>query len=145
MRSRIHQAITLQGTNSPHAPIFQELAQDLDVAISGLENLVDHFEMIGCDDYVHEGEPLCVSLDTITIGNPGRSPYVIEYSQIEAMSALGFNFEQISRILGISSRTLRRHRQQLGMPVGVSVYTDMSDKDLDMLIASIKYEYDDFF
>ena len=81
-------------------------------------------------------EPAHVLCDTTPSGTPGRPSYVIPFVQIEAMRALGLNYEQMSRILGISSRTLRRHRQLLGMPVGEN-YTDMSDEALDALISSI--------
>ena len=58
-------------------------------------------------------------------------------SKLEDMLQIGLNFEQISTILGISTRTLRRHRQRLGMPVGMSTYLDISDEELDAMISSI--------
>ena len=98
---------------------------------------MDHYESICTDNSHTEDVRMHVSLDTTTTENPGRPAFVISSSQIEDMLQIGLNFEQISTILGISTRTLRRHRHRLDMHIGRCVYTDISDEELDSVISSI--------
>ena len=118
--------------------LFQQLARDFITVVRELENSIRHFEAISINsDASEQNFPHAQVLETRQTGTPGRPAYVISSQQIEAMSDIGLNYEQMSRILGVSSRTLRRHRQQLGMPVGITCYTNMSDEALDALIGSI--------
>lgn len=143
MRSRLHRAAIEAGINGSTAQnegLLHEIVEDLSVVINEVEDLVHHLES-AAPDQIQGGESACLSLDTTITGNPGRPSYIISPSQIEDMAALGLNFEQMSRILGISCRTLRRHRQSLDMPIGGSRYSDISDEDLDMLVTSILNVY----
>ena len=117
--------------------LVQQMASDFNTVIQELDNAMLHFEAISANTHAAEQSFLPQALETSRTGSPGRPPYVISSSQIEAMSDIGLNYEQMSRILGVSSRTLRRHRQQLGMAVGLANYADISDEALDALIGSI--------
>ena len=66
----------------------------------------------------------------------GRPPYDIRKEDLESLLELGFNFVQISAILGVSERTIRRRRMLFGLPVG-SNFSPISDDDLDLVIGSI--------
>ena len=135
MRIRIHQSAYSTSDNSRF--LLQNMASDLNIVLNEVQSLVQHFESISVENSHIEDMPMHVALDTITTGNPGRPAFVIPSSQIEDMLQIGLNFEQISTILGISTWTLRRHRQRLGMPVGMSTYSDISDDELDAMISSI--------
>lgn len=50
------------------------------------------------------------------------------------MSLFGYSYEDMARLLGVSSRTLRRHRHDLGLPIG-SNYASLSDDELDLVIS----------
>ncbi len=45
-------------------------------------------------------------------GSPGRPPFHIPEEQIEAMIELGYTYQQMATIIGVSARTLRRNREQ---------------------------------
>ena len=93
------------------------MASDLNIILNEVQSLVQHFESISVENSHIEDMPMHVALDTITTGNPGRPAFVIPSSQIEDMLQIGLNFEQISTILGISTRT--RHHHTI-MPSAVS-------------------------
>lgn len=51
---------------------------------------------------------------------------------------MGFSFQDMSLILGVSVRTIRRRRQELGLPIGYShCYSSMTDLDLDEQVREI--------
>lgn len=61
--------------------------------------------------------------------------YSIDLEQVQVLRDTGMKWNQIARILNISERTLRRHREQLGHTT--DIFTDMSDDQLDAAINSI--------
>ena len=61
--------------------------------------------------------------------------YSIDLEQVQVLRDTGMKWNQIARILNISERTLRRHREQLGHTT--EIFTDMSDDQLDAAINSI--------
>ena len=69
-------------------------------------------------------------------GLPGRPPYDIPQSQLEALIELGFSYAAIARMLNVSPRTLRRRRAEFGLPAG-RLYSDISDHQLDQVISEI--------
>ena len=69
-------------------------------------------------------------------GLPGRPPYDIPQSQLEALIELGFSYAAIARMLNVSPRTLRRCRAEFGLPAG-RLYSEISDHQLDQLISEI--------
>lgn len=62
----------------------------------------------------------------------GRPPYDIK-EDLESLLELGFNFQQIAEIFGVSKRTVRRRRMFFGLPVG-NKYSTTSDDDLNFTI-----------
>ena len=88
-----------------------------------------------------EAECLRLPTGTCTIApyhsvGPGRPPFDIKKEDLESLMEIGLNFRQISRIVGVSERTIRRRRAQYGLPVGNN-YSSISDGDLDFVIANI--------
>ena len=69
-------------------------------------------------------------------GHRGRPAYDISKDDLECLFEMGFSYQQSARIIGVSERTLRRRREEFGLPVGSS-YTDMSDDALDGLVRTI--------
>ena len=69
-------------------------------------------------------------------GTPGRPPYQVPKSQIEALMELGFSYTAIARTLHVSPRTIRRCREEYGLPVG-HYYSDITDRHLDKVVGSI--------
>ena len=72
-------------------------------------------------------------------GHVGRPSFEISGEQIQALTeGAWFTWTDVARILGLSTRTLSRRRQELGMPVGhASNLSQISDDGLDDLVRDI--------
>ena len=73
-------------------------------------------------------------------GTPGRPPYQVPKSQIEALMELGFSYAAMARMLHVSPRTIRRRREEYGLPIG-RYYSDITDNHLDELVGNILQVY----
>lgn len=94
---------------------------------------MEHYlETCTSDPYVQAISHTC---PVATTNLPGRPPYLIDGAQVEAMMELEYSYEEMAGMIGISTRTLRRHREQLGLPLG-RAYSTISDNELDSEIAS---------
>ena len=69
----------------------------------------------------------------------GRPSFEISEEQIQALrEGAWFTWTDVTRILGLSTRTLSRRRQELGMPVGhASNFSQISDDGLDDQVRDI--------
>ena len=72
----------------------------------------------------------------VHVTTPGRPSYDIPCSQLEGLTDLGFSYASIARLLHVSPRTIRRCREEYGLPVG-AVYSVISGQELDGVIGSI--------
>ena len=68
----------------------------------------------------------------------GRPRFLIPKAQLEGLRSLHFTWNKIAQMLGVSERTIRRRREELGMNVGqTDAYSDIPDDDLDILVSRI--------
>lgn len=111
------------------------LAEDLLLILGEIVRYAEHYSDVTS---VESGnEPIYTPTCPVERRNtPGRPPFRIEESQIEAMMEIGFKYEDMALLLGVSSRTLRRRREQLGLPIGRN-YSEISECDLDAEIVAI--------
>lgn len=72
---------------------------------------------------------------TLMTGHQGRPQYTISRQQILHLLSLGMNWQSIATCLGMSSRTLYRHRQRLG--IQSLTYTTISNEDLNTVVREI--------
>ena len=74
-----------------------------------------------------------------TPGNTGRPWYEITREEIHGLrEALGFRWADIARMLGMSTRTLSRQRQEFCMQLGhQNNFSSLSDEELDSRIRNI--------
>ena len=112
--------------------ILRQLISDVDIIIQVLSHYLVHYNDV--TNSISDQASECSTV--LRTGHPGRPRYVIDKSIIEGMSLLGYSYEDRARLLGISSRTLRRHRHNLGLPVGGN-YASLSNEELDTIISSI--------
>ena len=71
-------------------------------------------------------------------GGPGRPKLHITREQLHTLNIdAGFSWSEISRMLGISERTLRRRRHELGMAVEGKEFSSLSDNELDDIIRQV--------
>lgn len=83
----------------------------------------------------HRSSEVALVPPTASTGLPGRPRYSISLEQISHCMSLGMNWRRISACLGISRRTLYRHRQYLG--VQPLEYTVISSHALNNIIRDI--------
>lgn len=67
------------------------------------------------------------------IGQRGQPAYNIAAEQIHFLLRLRFTVPQVARLLGVSTRTIRRRMSVMGMNVR-RLYTRISDRELDRLV-----------
>lgn len=77
-----------------------------------------------------------IPIPLVHTGRPGRPPFLISKAQIETLTELGYSYAKIARMFGVSERTLRRRREEFGLPIGQS-YTEISDAELDAVVQSV--------
>lgn len=65
------------------------------------------------------------------------SHYMFSVLFIEVMVWVDQPMRLIADILGISTRTLRRHRHQLGLPIGQDIFHQLSDSEIDEQVIAI--------
>ena len=69
---------------------------------------------------------------------PGWPRVHVTREQLQSLNEdAGFTWSEISRTLGISERTLRRRRHELGMRVERKEFSSLSDSKLDDIIRQI--------
>ena len=73
----------------------------------------------------------------------GRPRLVVSQEAIEELFRSMGSWRRVSTALGISERTLRRRRQEIGLPIGSQIYSDVDDNELDAEIAAILQHYPD--
>ncbi|KAI7796991.1 hypothetical protein IRJ41_010933 [Triplophysa rosa] len=71
----------------------------------------------------------------VITGHQGRPRYSISKEQISHLVSLGMNWQSIATCLGVSCRTLYRHRQRLG--VQPLMYATISDDNLNRVVGEI--------
>lgn len=69
-------------------------------------------------------------------GEPGRPSFILDQSQVEGLRAIGMSWEDIAKLLGISSRTLRRKRQTFVDFIDFE-YSEIINEDLDNMLRQI--------
>ncbi|KAL5489255.1 hypothetical protein EMCRGX_G018325 [Ephydatia muelleri] len=115
---------------------MQDVAGEIEVQeahglVSQMRTFFDHFEERVL--LLRDQQPV---LEEYSQPRFGRPPYLIPASQIEEMMELGYSYESMARIFNVSSRTLRRYRQQYNLPRG-RLFSELTDDQLDHLISEI--------
>ena len=64
-------------------------------------------------------------------GQAGRPRYSVDKDLVERLRKESFKWVDIAKILGVSSKTLIRRRNEFEMPIGPDAYTRIEDCDLD--------------
>lgn len=98
-----------------------QLIEDLEHILTALHRYSEHIEewtLIQLGDTPrtgmnHETPPI------VETTGRGRPPYDISRENLESLLELGFSFQQMASILGVSVRTIRRRRELFGLPIGV--------------------------
>ena len=70
----------------------------------------------------------------------GRPRLEIKQQQLEYLLQLGFSCPKIAGVLGVSLSTIRRRMSEFGLSI-TSLYSDVTDQELDLLVSQIKEEF----
>ena len=67
----------------------------------------------------------------------GRPKFLIPRSQLVGLSSLNFTWKAISKMLGVSEKTVLRRRYEFSLPIGENTYTNVTGEELDAKIVSV--------
>ena len=121
-------------------PLNQSIIEDVEYLLQNLRRFAVHLTDWNLRSDVER--PRLPSFQTCPVyrnDGGGRPAYLILQEELEALIELGFNFHQIASMLGVSERTIRRRREVFGLPIGADCYTQISDKELDTVLAYIMH------
>ena len=68
---------------------------------------------------------------------PGRSRILVTRDQIEHLRSLHFSWEKIAKLLNVSTKTLKRRREEYGLSEKFEIYSSISDEDLNAIYRNL--------
>lgn len=118
---------------------------DIEQLLNALRRILERLESLYCDNNEENDYEDITTGSSAGISSPaysglvGRPSFTIAVEQIQALrEGVFFRWTDIARILGVSTRTLSRRRQELGLSVGHgSNFSEISDAALDNLVRQI--------
>ena len=111
--------------------MFQEVIGEFQERIS---RLIERFNSFDDNDDCSYACPLEENVRR----RAGRPRFFIPRQQLEGLRSLHFSWQKIALMLGVSERTVRRRRSELGMTVGqVLNYSEINDDELDVFVQHI--------
>ena len=126
-------------------PMERDLVNNLEILLNFLNNLRRQFEAIvesydrACDqDLLQESYSQTICAPEYR-GRVGRPSMHVTPEQLNVLhNEAGFRWADVSRILGVSERTIRRRRHEFGLAVGRQIaFSEISDNDLDNHVREI--------
>ena len=118
---------------------FNDQSQAVDEIVNGLTNLADFFHSNLSElneRAVFEEQADCFQVSEYRTGKPGRPSVIIVQEQVEGLRSIGMTWENISKLLGVSSRTLRTKRQEFKDFIDFD-YSEIDDNALNQIISNI--------
>ena len=79
-------------------------------------------------------------LEITVPANIGRPKVYLSKEQVSALISMGFKLADVSSMLGVHPKTLRRMRREWEFPVGENMFTDITDEGLDESISEVLHE-----
>ena len=110
--------------------IIRQLLEKIDSYRKSYEERMSWFNMRELNNN------LC-HVNRVHTGMQGRPKQAISEHQVASLRDIGFFWNEIADMLGISPRTLRRRRIEFGWSTGRNCFTDITDQNLDSEIQEI--------
>lgn len=85
--------------------------------------------------------PPSYNIPRIYTGRPGRPRLAIDLPRALCLHALGASWERVAQAMGVVRRTIYYHLERAGITTTEAVYSDISDDDLDELVAEISLSH----
>ncbi len=118
--------------------VESRLVENLITLQQCLTSIRSQLEGLSSRPLLNENPVFCgetIATDLCSTGYVGRPRISLNVQDLSNFRSLGFSWADISSLYGVSSRTLRRRRQE--SCVGVHSYDRVSDADLDNVVAEI--------
>ena len=64
----------------------------------------------------------------------GRPKFHIPHEQLQGLRSLGFTWNAVAQMLGVSDKTIRRRREEYNMSEHGGLFSDISDDEIDTLV-----------
>ena len=92
--------------------------------------------------FFHLRETGCGTLHAVIVNSElqGRPSYAVSEEQVISLRSIGFRWNQIADMIGISERTLRSRCAEFVTVDGSKNFTNLSDADLDNIMRDIIQE-----
>ena len=111
---------------------------------SGIEALqLTGYALGEVDSWLHSSQTLCTvaySSPLVYEGTVGRPCYDIPMNTLGFLVDCGFSVPQISDILCVSLRTIRRRMSEYGISIRAK-YSTLTDEQLDTYVSAIQHEF----
>ena len=122
-------------------PMERDLVNNLEILLNFLNNLRRQFEALVesyDQDLLQESYSQTICAPEYR-GRVGRPSMHVTPEQLNVLhNEAGFRWADVSRILGVSERTIRRRRHEFGLAVGRQIaFSEISDNDLDNHVREI--------
>lgn len=114
----------------------------LDVSDQILEAISASFCLLQeVNESLHSASTECgYTPHTFASGTVGRPRFNITQEQLEHLLSLGFSGPRIAEVLGVSLSTVRRRMNDYNLCIR-SLYSVVTDEDLDRIVSDIKQEF----
>lgn len=86
-------------------------------------------------------EPANLNVPCNHTGSRGRPPFILDLERAQELHNLGNSWESIADSMGISRQTLYAHMAAHGLSTTRREFTEISDDDLDELVAEISLSH----
>jgi len=114
--------------------LFQTLSRHVDVPSQVIQALQELFSLVR-----QQIEYTAPQTEVTTLaGRTGRPKYNIEMETLSELCELNFSVHYIAKFMGVSCRTVSRWMREFGL--STKKYSNLSDQDLNRLVAQIKNE-----
>lgn len=114
--------------------LFQTLSRHVDVPSQVIQALQELFSLVR-----QQIEYTAPQTEVTTLASrTGRPKYNIEIETLSELCELNFSVHYIAKLLGVSCRTVSRRIREFGL--STKKYSNLSDQDLNRLVAQIKNE-----
>lgn len=109
--------------------------------VNGVDgNIVNYLRQVRDSLSSHSHSSSARMADQIFTGQRGRPKYILPQEQLEFLVERRFSVPQISKLLGVSPRTVERRLSKYGMSIR-QTYADLNDNDLDELVRCILRDF----
>lgn len=110
---------------------------DVDEMITEVNDLLSPLE-----DFINTPPPHPASyLPRGYTGRPGRPAYILDIPRALCLHNLGASWARVARAMGVARQTIYSRLHELGFPTARPEFTEITDDDLDDVIAEISLQH----